>query len=213
MGEIDLYTEQKEACQVEDRKFTRIFTIDQQPWKEYYREDIFSNVKFSYDIDFLYLEFISIEKAVEAKYRSYNGKVHEDSCLEFFVRFDEDESYYNLEVNIMGNIKLAYGKNRFLREFISANMLDRIERSVFIKPLTKNNNLYLESRLNLKIPLSIFSYNNISSLENHRIFANFYKCGGGLEQPYYLCWNYIRSENPDFHQPEFFKLINGLKEI
>jgi len=207
LGDIDLYTKQKQAGQVDDREFMRVFAINQQPWEDYYRSDIFSNVMLSYDKDFLYLEFVSVEETIEAKYRSYNGSVHEDSCLEFFARFDDDEAYYNLEVNMMGNIKMAYGKNRFPREFISSDILRTIERSIVIKPL-KDNNSYLEWKMNLKIPTRVFIYNKLSYLESHKIFGNFYKCAGGVEQPYYLCWNYIKSEKPDFHQPDFFKPIN-----
>ena len=213
MGEIDLYADQKKKEQIANRKFIRVFTIDQQPWDNYYKADVSSKVELSYDKHFLYLKFISIEPKIEAKYRGYNGNVHEDSCVEFFVRFDDDMSYYNLEVNMMGNIKMAYGKDRFSRTFLSIDTLKQIERSVLIEPIVQDDKLYLEWNIDLKIPTGIFTYNNVLCLENHKIFGNFYKCGGGLKQPDYLCWNHIMSDEPDFHRPEFFKLIHESKEI
>ncbi|ADY51312.1 hypothetical protein Pedsa_0736 [Pseudopedobacter saltans DSM 12145] len=206
---IDLHTDQKE----QQKEFIQTFIIDNQPWISYQEQDVFANVELSFDNDFLYLNFTSMEKQVKAKYRDYNGKVHEDSCFEFFVRFDEDSAYYNLEVNIIGSIKLAYGKERFSRQFLPIDILKNIERDVFIIPLLKDDTLYIESTLNLKIPAKTFVYNKVTCLQNHKLFGNFYKCGGSLEKPHYLSWNHIVSDNPDFHRPEFFKLINVFKEI
>ena len=36
------------------------------------------------------------------------------------------------------------------------------------------------------------------------LYANVYKCGDKTNHKHYLSWNYVGTEKPDFHRPEFF---------
>jgi Carbohydrate-binding family 9 len=54
------------------------------------------------------------------------------------------------------------------------------------------------------IPLTVFFKHKFETMTGVATRANFQKCGDSLPSPHYLVWNYIESENPDFHRPEFF---------
>ena len=58
------------------------------------------------------------------------------------------------------------------------------------------------------IPATIFTYNEGFNFSNLIANANFYKCGDDTTKPHYLSWNPVKTENPDFHRPEFFGTLN-----
>jgi hypothetical protein len=56
----------------------------------------------------------------------------------------------------------------------------------------------------LIIPASVFIKEGFNSFQGLKMTGNFYKCGDALESPHYLCWNHIKTEQPDYHRPEYF---------
>src|ERR1700744_966033 len=48
------------------------------------------------------LKFFITEDNILARFGQPNDLVHLDSCVEFFVAFDDDAEYYNLEFNCIG---------------------------------------------------------------------------------------------------------------
>lgn len=147
----------------------------------------------------VFLKFFIEEQEIRANITETNGPVWEDSCVEFFVLFDES-GYYNFEFNCIGTVLAAFGKNRNERTFLSDELLKKIETST---RLTKNENgFYWE--MAIMFPLEIFIKQSLQSLSGVSCKANFYKCGDGLPQPHYLSWNNIESDIPDFHLPQYF---------
>ncbi|MFD1632115.1 carbohydrate-binding family 9-like protein [Pseudopedobacter beijingensis] len=195
-----------EKINTENILYSQYYTINNQPWSEYHT-DCEAKVLVLYDEGFLHLKFFVKEKQIRARYRETNGTVHKDNCVEFFVRFDNDTNYYNLEFNVLGNTKVAYGNGRHGREELPLKLIEQIEREVSMLPKSVNGQLYIEWVLDIKIPDFIFINNKQKELSQYEIFANFYKCGDDLDNPHYLCWNTINTENPDFHRPEFFKKL------
>jgi hypothetical protein len=147
----------------------------------------------------VFLKFFVQEKEIRANVNKINGPVWEDSCVEFFVAFDES-GYYNLEFNCLGMMYAAFGKNRNERTLLSKELLNRIESHTRLSK--KDGYFYWE--IVMVIPAEIFSYHSISSLNGIVCRGNFYKCGDGLCSPHYLSWANIESDVPDFHLPEFF---------
>lgn len=188
------------------------YKIDQQPWPQYQADNIEAMVRVAYSPGNLFLEFIVAEPFVQATYRNANGEVYKDSCVEFFVRFDNDNDYYNLEWNVLGNIRFSYGHDRKNRSGISADVINKIERKLFFRPYHNKGSLLIEWRLTAILPLSVFIHHSLKRLEDHQVFGNFYKCGDSYDQPHYLSWSAIRSEHPDFHRPEYFRSLSFNKE-
>ena len=65
-----------------------------------------AQAKVLYDDNYLYIIFRVSEKCAKAVEINNNGKVWEDSCVEFFVTPDGDISkgYFNFEINCIGTI-------------------------------------------------------------------------------------------------------------
>jgi hypothetical protein len=145
------------------------------------------------------LKFFVEEKEIRANVTKINGAVWEDSCVEFFVLFDET-GYYNLEFNCIGTILAAFRKSKNERTVLSEGILKKIETSTKLNK--KNNRFYWE--MLIMIPVELFVRHSLQSLHGIVCKANFYKCGDGLAQPHYLAWANIKTDQPNFHLPEFF---------
>lgn len=61
------------------------------------------------------LKFYVEEEGTLARILTDNGKVYNDSCVEFFVSLPGDEAYYNFEFNCIGRLLLGYGTSRHNR--------------------------------------------------------------------------------------------------
>jgi len=72
----------------------------------------------AYCTEDIYLKYYVKEHTLKAEYSNFNDPVFEDSCVEFFIAFDDDASYYNLEFNYMGTSRAQYGQHKNGRTFI-----------------------------------------------------------------------------------------------
>ncbi|AMR30500.1 hypothetical protein A0256_03210 [Mucilaginibacter sp. PAMC 26640] len=153
----------------------------------------------------IYLKYYVTEHTLKAEYNKFNDPVFEDSCVEFFIAFDDDPNYYNLEFNCMGNSRVQYGQHKTGRTFIPVNLLKTIAHQTLIRNTTIGN---VHWELTLCIPKTIFKFHPALSFENSRARVNFFKCGDGLPEPHYLCWSNIEAPEPEFHLSQFFKEIN-----
>jgi len=160
----------------------------------------------AYGDDALYLKFAVKEKHFRATYRQTNDPVYKDSCVEFFIEFDEDNAYYNFEFNAIGTPLVGYGLPGN-RELLPVLLISDIKSAASNKNV-QGDLLPFEWELRLAIPFSLFYKHSISTLKGKACKANFYKCGDDLPEPHFLCWNNIIADKPNFHLPEFFgKLI------
>jgi len=154
----------------------------------------------------VFLKFFVQEKHIRAICSEPNQPVYKDSCVEFFVSFGDEPEYYNFEFNCAGTCLLSFGVDRTNREMTSPELIRSIAFQSSIKPATsKNANIGWE--LTVAIPFAAFQYHEITSMKGKKCRANFYKCGDDLPEPHFLAWNTIKTEEPDFHRPEFFGSI------
>lgn len=175
-------------------------TLQYAPWPAY---PYHPEVKFciSHSNDHLFLKYYVDETSIRALTGKLNGPVWEDSCVEFFISFDEG-GYYNFEFNCIGTTLAAFGQGRNGRELLPVDVLQNI-RYLSMITNTKINGL-VHWELILVLPVSVFFHHSITSLRGINCRANFFKCGDLLPQPHFLSWMPIISEEPDFHQPQFF---------
>ncbi|MGQ8335238.1 carbohydrate-binding family 9-like protein [Sunxiuqinia sp. A32] len=169
------------------------------PWNTNEQIPIVS-FKIAHTTDDVLLQFSVSEDEILAKYSNHQEPVYKDSCVEFFISFEGDENYYNLEFNCLGTCLAAYGRNRNNRTSLPINLIKEIRSSTNIN---RQKELFNWS-LSLRIPSKIFAYNQIAKLSGLKVNSNFYKCGDDLSKPHFLCWNNIETNEPDFHQPGFF---------
>ncbi|MEO5948742.1 MAG: carbohydrate-binding family 9-like protein [Chitinophagaceae bacterium] len=153
----------------------------------------------------IFLKYYVEEKNIRAENKIANSPVHEDSCVEFFISFNEDISYYNIEFNCIGTGLIAYGPSKYNRQLLESDMVNNLKKKSVI--VSENANA-TNWELTLVIPLSTFVHTSFQNLEDITCRANFYKCGDLLPEPHFISWSNIISSHPNFHLPQFFgKLV------
>ncbi|MEJ5995411.1 carbohydrate-binding family 9-like protein [Pedobacter sp. Du54] len=160
------------------------------------------NFTIGYNATDLFVKFYVLEPYIRAVFRNPNEPVYQDSCVELFISFGDDENYYNLEFNCMGTCLGQYGKNKADRKFIAVDLLNEIKAKTHIT--NANQNELYEWELALKIPFSVFNTKTRTLQFDSSVRVNFYKCGDELEEPHFIAWNPIHSGEPNFHLPAFF---------
>lgn len=172
--------------------------VAEQPWPAFpYKPDV--EFFIAHTGEHIVLTFNVEEKEVRHENTVINSSVWEDSCVEFFVSFDE-RGYYNFEFNCIGTALVGFGKDRTDRKLLPVTLVQRIR--CFTKMEKKPSGYAWQ--IQAVIPLSVFMYHAVFNLEGKKCKANFYKCGDKLMQPHFLVWNNIETAEPDFHQPAFF---------
>jgi len=170
------------------------------PWPEYsYIPDVAFSIAHSGQS--IFLKYYVNEIDTKAIYTEINDPVYKDSCVEFFISFDNGRHYYNFEFNIKGVCLAGFGENRDARELLAPAIIKQID-TLTTYPVSDHEASTWE--LCLKIPVSVFCHDNLQDLGNTSVSANFYKCGDDLTKPHFLAWNQIISTEPNFHMPEYF---------
>lgn len=152
----------------------------------------------------LFLKFKVEEQFTKAEVEKDGGAVWTDSCVEFFVSFD-DSGYYNFEFSCIGKKLLGFRKCKDSAEYASQEVLDSIKCYS-----TLGSECFAERsgdnawELTVAIPKQAFFAHDFKTLEGLFAMANVYKCGDGLSKPHFLSWNPIKSETPNFHLPQYF---------
>ena len=160
--------------------------------------------------DHIYVKYDVTEKEVLARYKHINDPVYRDSCVEFFIAFDDDAAYYNIEFNRLGTCLGRYGTERENRAEIPADILRMIKYERTLKQIMENGELLINWTLTVSVPIKVFIFHHFSTLQHKKCKMNFYKCGDDLSHPHYLAWNNIVSDEPNFHLPEFFGEVEFL---
>jgi hypothetical protein len=181
--------------------------IDTLNWKEYgYKPDV--TLAIAYSDREIFLKYYVTEDYIKAEKINSNDMVCEDSCVEFFVSPEDDGIYYNMEFNAIGTCLLGTGTGRENSTRANPTIISGIRRlaSAGKKPFGEKKGRYSWT-LTLAVPLDVFFHHDIKELKGRTFRANFYKCGDMLSVPHYVTWNPVGTENPDYHQPNYFGLI------
>lgn len=176
------------------------------PWKAYPYQPQVSYVM-AHNNESIFLKFYVTEQFVSAAHGAINAPVYEDSCVEFFIGFDET-GYYNFEFNCIGACLAAFGGDRDSRRLLAEESIGKIRSQAVVT--REGGKEAVHWTITLAIPLEVFEFHCLSSLSGVQSRANFYKCGDGLPEPHYLCWSEVESPEPDFHRPQFFGTLSFL---
>lgn len=175
--------------------------IAYNPWPQY-THAVNASFVMAHNGDTICLKYVIEENHVKANAIS-NEEMHKDSCVEFFIAFDDD-NYYNLEFNCLGYCKIGYGGKRTSRENLPLPLVESIMSYGKVDSALFEGKKRFRWEIVLLIPLSVFCYTPLDTLRGKETRANFYKCGDHLHTPHFLAWNNIELPEPDFHAPEFF---------
>lgn len=154
----------------------------------------------AYSDSYIALLFAVEESHIKAVELEDNGRVWEDSCVEFFVKNPVGEGYYNFEMNAIGTLLAAYRTSRDSATHFSTENLAKVIRytSFDHTPIDIHNQSSWWA-----VELIPFSLLGLSS-SPAKLDVNLYKCGDNLDRPHFLSWSPITLDKPNFHCPEFF---------
>ena len=62
--------------------------------------------------------------------------------------------------------------------------------------------------LMIAIPVTAYWKSDLGSFNGISARANFYKCGDNMSMPHFLSWSPVKTDNPNFHLPEFFDKLD-----
>jgi hypothetical protein len=171
------------------------------PWAAYpYHPEVLFAI--AYGNDALFIKYFVKEKTLRAVNYTVNSPVYKDSCVEFFIGFENEPAYYNFEFNCIGTHLTGYGENNLNRKTLPAHISQQIKYKAVLTNDQKNESVGWE--LTLLIPFTTFYYHSISSLKGKNCIANFYKCGDELPEPHFVSWSNIQWPQPNFHLRQFF---------
>jgi hypothetical protein len=175
--------------------------LDQVPWPEY---NYHPGVEFAiaYGNDGIFLKYYVNEAFIRAANGAANTPVYQDSCVEFFINFGDEKTYYNFEFNCIGTALVGYGTGRTDRELLPEQLIRQIRYQSVINNEQPGDDIHWE--LTVAIPFALFYHHQLNDLTGKKCRANFYKCGDHLPIPHFIAWSNISSPEPDFHVPEFF---------
>jgi len=160
--------------------------------------------KIAHNNQSIFLHFHVCEDEMLARYCQHNQPVYTDSCVEFFIAFDDDLNYYNFEFNPLGTCLAAWGPDRNQRQPVAPESLNQIKSRTTISRQNQGQSPCFDWKLFIQIPVSVFAHHKISQLSATTVRANFYKCGDDLTEPHFISWKKIETSTPDFHQPSYF---------
>ena len=154
-----------------------------------------------YDEEAIHVRFWAHESQVRAIHKSHGEMVCEDSCVELFLKPQNDDRYLNFEVNVLGYMLLGLGTSRHGREDIEVLPSFAIESSV------KDAETYQDDMwtVGYKIPFAFLKsiYGDIDFV-TEGIRANLYTCGEYTKMPHYGMWNPVLLPSPEYHAPAYF---------
>jgi hypothetical protein len=147
-----------------------------------------------YDSEAIHVKLCAYEWPLSVRSWEDGGEVWEDSCLELFIRPDQDERYMNIEINPLGAMIIGLGRGREDREDL-LELKPRLRPCVTVEPC--------EGRWSVSFYLPFMVLWEMYGQPAGPLFwANLFKCGGLTEN--YGMWRGVRSPQPDFHRPEYF---------
>ena len=176
-------------------------SLEQVPWAEYdYKPGV--HFAMAYGPHCIFLKYYVNEKFIYAANGVVNGAVYEDSCVEFFISFENEKAYYNFEFNCIGTARVGYGEKKTDRELLPDGLINGIKYQALISNQKPGEDIHWE--LTVAIPFNVFCHHELKEIKGKKCRANFYKCGDLLPTPHFISWSSIKSTEPNFHLPEFF---------
>lgn len=171
------------------------------------------NAKMMYNDDSLWIIFKVEDRYVRSVATEVNGRVWEDSCVEFFFSPDLNKpmAYFNLEMNA-GGVPLFHYKDpdrpeaglpsiEDTQKITRAGSLPAVIDPEIVAPTTWT--------MEYRLPLEIIRKKSeaAQTARGVRWHANFYKCGDKTSSPHWITWAKVEHPVPNFHLPAFFGVI------
>ena len=174
------------------------------PWGGSYLPKTYAKV--CHDGSALHVCMRSYEKEIRTEVHEHEGKVHTDSCMEFFFSPCPEQGceYFNMEMNPLGYFKFNYGSGRGSRIKTADDTQPYHVRTAIGEDA---DGTYWQVVYSIPFDLILRFAPSFTGKAGEHLRGNFYKCGELTPCPHLLTWNPIDNQaypNPDFHRPEYF---------
>jgi len=209
INKIERIAEARNVAEAFAKAGVEYHVLENVNWTEQYPYCPEVKVAMAHDGDNLYIHYQVKEQSVRAVAEADQGRVWEDSCVEFFVQPNpEDGIYYNFECNCAAKLLLCAGAERHDRERVPKEVTDAVERwsSLGNEPFEERVG-DVEWNEALIIPKTSFFKHMIPSFDGLKIKGNVYKCGDLQMEAHFVSLFPITTEKPDYHRPEYFQEI------
>jgi hypothetical protein len=167
-----------------------------------------AEAKMVYDDNFIYVIYRVKDRYVRSITQKINGKVWEDSAVEFFFSPEANNpmNYFNLEINCGGTPLLFHKKGKPTIEDIQKIEIAASLPKVVDPEITKR----VTWTMSFKIPLVMLEkYTNVVRPKAGVSWrANFYKIAEINSNKHYITWNVVKNPTPQFHLPQYFGVLN-----
>lgn len=178
--------------------------IDVYRWREGWTPRSEAKVVLVKDFGFV-AHLTSEEDKPFARYTGFYDPVWNDSCLEFFVGFDNTRAdYLNIEMNPIGAYLIGFAPSRDDRVKVTEIIEKPFPETAEINP----------GKWSVTVAISFEDIEKIYDLPKETFVSgysfrgNFFKCGSEAPVVHYGMWNDTETAGPDFHVPEKFgKLV------
>lgn len=184
----------------------KITTIDDKVWnianvaevnvKNWGQYDYIPNTtaKILYSDYGIHVQMQTDEKPLLARYTQQNDPVNTDSCMEFFVRPNEnDDRYLNFEFNPFGTMYFAIRTNRY-----DPVNPDKNKEYFEVNSYVDDKKWILQFTIPFEFIASIFGSHTST------MYGNLYKCGDETEREHYGSYYLLDPNSVDFHRSEYF---------
>jgi len=178
--------------------------VENLNWKETYPYRPITLFNIARSKDSIFIKYSVRGSMLRAIYSNDLDPVNEDSCVEFFCKLPDSDSYMNFEFNCIGTCNASKRKSK--TEGVVRYTLDELAQikrypSIGRRAFNEMEGMF-EWELTVKIPFTLMGLDSNNLPE--KILGNFYKCADGTDSPHYVSWSPIKTEKPEFHCPEFF---------
>jgi hypothetical protein len=182
-------------------------SIDTLNWKEAFPYKPVVVFDIARGKETLYIHYFVRGLSLKALSDKDGNYVHEDSCVEFFMRKADRMNYINFEFNCIGTCYAAHHETReksvpfTADEYLSIRRYTTVQSEAF----AEKKGIYTWE-LTVAIPFTLMGLEPGKFPEMIR--GNFYKCADGTEYPHYTTWSSINLPAPNYHCPDFFGEIH-----
>ena len=179
-------------------------TIDTLNWSAIYPYRPITQFNIARSNTSVFIKYSVRGSMLRAIYSNDQDPVHDDSCVEFFCKPVDSETYTNFEFNCIGTCSASTRKSRFEEVVLfSKEELLTIKRAPSIGRRAFNEmEGSFEWELTVEIPFKLIGIDP-ANLPN-KLLGNFYKCADGTDSMHFVTWSPVKTEKPDFHCPEYF---------
>ncbi|MBK5200458.1 MAG: hypothetical protein JJE21_02885 [Spirochaetaceae bacterium] len=191
-----------EKLEIRDKDLKNNETLILKPcWVD--SPEVMVKVVLEHDESNLIATFEVFEKQLRRMSTHNNDEVYEDSCVEIFLKREDEEFYRNFELSATTFMLVGRGSSRYGRIRYDISYIEKIHRSIEILENNSNRSHYIiKESINLRDWHILKAGESIKEL---KIVGNIYKCGPTFEKLHFQSLFEMDPNLINFHNAKCFR--------